>query len=72
MYIMVDYNIFVQKLILVIMYFYSNYTPIEIFLTFMKFVILISHVILNSLEHVCEPCEKFDNFYFTNDGLLGC
>ncbi len=38
----------------------------------MKFVISISHVIPHVLNHVCESCEKFDNFYFMNDVFPRC
>jgi len=32
----------------------------------MKFIIIISHFISHNLNQICEPFEKFDNFYIIN------
>jgi hypothetical protein len=32
----------------------------------MKFIVPISHAIPHTFNHVYEPCEKFDQFHFTN------
>ncbi len=42
------------------------------FLTFMKFIIVISHFIINNLNQICEPFEKFDNFHVINGFFLQC
>jgi hypothetical protein len=43
------------------------------FLTSIKFVISISYVIITHvLNHICEPCEEFDDFYLTNGGFSRC
>jgi hypothetical protein len=38
-----------------------------LFETFMQFLMTISHVGPHILNHVCELCQKLDNFHFTND-----
>ncbi len=39
---------------------------IEMICNFMKFIIVISHVISHNLNQICEPFEKFDNFHVIN------
>jgi len=36
------------------------------FLIFIKFVVSTKHCDFIWLKKVCEPCEKFDNYYITN------
>jgi hypothetical protein len=67
MYIMVDWNIFVQNNIcncVEKMQYIAKF--LKQLKTFMKKIIFISHVIAHTLNHVCELCEKFDYFHFTN------
>jgi len=36
------------------------------FLTFLKFIVVISNVISHNLNQICEPFEKFDDFHVIN------
>jgi hypothetical protein len=40
------------------------------FLTFMKFILVISHVISHNLNQICEPFENFHNFHVINGFFL--
>jgi hypothetical protein len=37
----------------------------------MKFIVVISNVISHNLNQICEPLEKFDNFYVINGVFYG-